>query len=272
MRGSAEPRVTLEDKNTGVRWLRDSHEIINQSYADVNHNNSPSKDSSNEATSSFSLMDHRNQVSASMRRPIFKKHSVAPKLGNFSGIYMFGGLNEKKVPTSDLFLIQPHFKKNHKYISQETTSYSESLRQKGAKLCFRVIKLKPEQMEGQVPCPRHSHAATYFKHYLVIHGGRNDKLFPHLGNIGLNDMHMFNILTKTWISIAIYNDLPTSRWGHQMVNTTHNLEAGGEEEILLLGGVGITSFCDTSVYKFHFSKSIDTDRHPVQTREPFLSS
>jgi len=167
---------------------------------------------------------------------------------------MFGGLNEKKVPTSDLFLIQPHCKKNHKYITQDTTSYNESLREKGAKLCYRVVKFKPEQMEGQVPCPRHSHSATCYRHYLVIHGGRNDKLFPHLGNIGLNDMHMFNILTRTWVSIAIYNDLPSSRWGHSMVNTQSNLDSGGEEEILLFGGVNINTFCDPSVFKFNFNE------------------
>lgn len=33
-------------------------------------------------------------------------------------------------------------------------------------------------------------------------------------NIGLNDIHLYNISTNSWMALAIYDQIPNSRWGH----------------------------------------------------------
>lgn len=64
--------------------------------------------------------------------------------------------------------------------------------------------------------PRYGHAACFIQSYLVIHGGRNDHLYSSLKNIGLNDLHLYDINRNVWMGVALYNSIPPSRWGHQM--------------------------------------------------------
>jgi Galactose oxidase, central domain len=47
---------------------------------------------------------------------------------------------------------------------------------------------------GQAPCPRALHSACMLAgRYLAIFGGRNDKMFHLVGNVALNDLHLFDL-------------------------------------------------------------------------------
>ena len=173
----------------------------------------------------------------------------------FSGLFIFGGLDDKNQPHNDLYLLQPHFFKNIKYVTYNTSNYKRSALGKivngtevfkPAKLFYKLLKIEPLG-GGQPPCPRHSHAASFFKNYLVIHGGRNDKVYPLLKNMGLNDLHLFDIEKLSWMMVSIYNKIPTSRWGHQICKI-------GEEKLLLFGGQNMIEHCNNVPHVLNFSK------------------
>ena len=52
---------------------------------------------------------------------------------------------------------------------------------------------------------------------LVVYGGRNDKIYATTGSVALNDICLFNINLSQWESIAMFGQLPMSRWKHAMV-------------------------------------------------------
>ena len=52
---------------------------------------------------------------------------------------------------------------------------------------------------------------------LVIYGGRNDKIFEFTGSVALNDICIFNINLRQWEAIAMFGQLPMSRFKHAMV-------------------------------------------------------
>ena len=60
------------------------------------------------------------------------------------------------------------------------------------------------------------HSATIFRNQLVISGGRSDFMYSFIHNVALNDMHIYDIGTNTWAAIALYGDIPNSRWGHTL--------------------------------------------------------
>jgi N-acetylneuraminic acid mutarotase len=91
-------------------------------------------------------------------------------------------------------------------------------------------------------------SATILKNYMIIHGGRNDEIYKAVTNSALNDLHIYDIFKNSWINIAMYGEIPTSRWGHSVVaDETQNL-------VYILGGSSLYSFCDTSIYQLDFSK------------------
>ena len=61
---------------------------------------------------------------------------------------------------------------------------------------------------------RYAHTSSFIGEYLVIHGGRNDHIYQTVKNIGLNDIHLYNISANSWMALAIYDQIPNSRWGH----------------------------------------------------------
>ncbi|CDW73789.1 kelch motif family protein [Stylonychia lemnae] len=180
------------------------------------------------------------------------------------GIYIFGGLNDKKEASNSLYLLQPCYERNKKYISLKNNGvYKKVLK---PKIYFELTKIVPE---GIPPCSRYLHSACYVQGskssgskdsadsgmigYLAIFGGRNDLLFKETGNnIALNDLHVYDIKRNLWLTIAIYGDIPMSRWGHQLVSG----EAGSQSEtkMIIFGGINLQSYCDTSIFEFDFGK------------------
>jgi len=74
-----------------------------------------------------------------------------------------------------------------------------------------VTKLSPK---GRGPVGRYAHTSSFISQYFIIHGGRNDHIYQTVKNIGLNDIHLYNISTNSWMALAIYDQIPNSRWGH----------------------------------------------------------
>ena len=93
----------------------------------------------------------------------------------------------KRKPQNDLYLILPCYHRNQKYLTRESANYKKG---QEPKVCFEIHKLSPT---GKPPIPRYSHAACFIKNYLVIHGGRNDEIYTSLGNVALNDLHLYDV-------------------------------------------------------------------------------
>jgi len=88
----------------------------------------------------------------------------------------------------------------------------------------------------------------------VIHGGRNDEMFSSkIKNIGMNDLHLFDITSLTWMAVAIYNELPTSRWSHVLC-AEQNSDDYESNKIIIFGGVNMQSYCDSVIYELDFGK------------------
>lgn len=94
---------------------------------------------------------------------------------------------------------------------------------------------------------------------MIIYGGRNDSIFPVIGNVALNDICIFNVNFKTWTSLAIYGMQPCSRWSLVMMpNRKHSPDG-----ILVFGGVNLNNYCTSRIYNLsivNFGKSMSSDQ------------
>ena len=81
---------------------------------------------------------------------------------------------------------------------------------------------------------------------LVIYGGRNDAIFAGTRNVALNDVCMFNTVTREWTSLAMYGIQPCSRWSHVIVPNRECNPNG----FLVLGGVNLNNYCRSKLYSF----------------------
>jgi hypothetical protein len=83
-----------------------------------------------------------------------------------------------------------------------------------------MVLEKIEDFNGMPPCPRMHFAMTSLQNkssghqLLVIFGGRNDSIFSCTNNVALNDVCIYNINTNTWEALAMYGQIPISRWDH----------------------------------------------------------
>lgn len=58
-------------------------------------------------------------------------------------------------------------------------------------------------------------------------------MFGELKDAALNDLHILNLETMEWQSIAIYGILPEARWGHQIcANYTNSM-------VVIFGGMNL---------------------------------
>lgn len=55
------------------------------------------------------------------------------------------------------------------------------------------------------------------------------------------------------MSVAIYNQVPTSRWSHVMVAEDHNQDYESER-LIIFGGVNMQKMCDSALYEISFSE------------------
>jgi len=137
-----------------------------------------------------------------------------------------------------------------KYLTHNSSNYKKT-KKPHATICVKVTKIEAKG-GGMPPCPRHSHASAFVsttsRSYIAIHGGRNDEIYSHLHNIGLNDLHLFDITKQVWMSVALYNHLPSSRWAHQLCQDQHR-----SDHLIMFGGVNVKRYCDSSLFEISLS-------------------
>ena len=99
------------------------------------------------------------------------------------------------------------------------------------------------QTKGKGPSPRFKHSAEVFKNYFIVHGGRNDQQYnDKLKTVALNDLHLLEIKTSTWTTVAIFaEEIPESRWGHRLVASSNKL--------LLFGGMNLEQYCESAIFE-----------------------
>ena len=154
---------------------------------------------------------------------------------------MFGGLDEKGNPCDDLYWIKFDWNHNLKSVSPTLGEYKGNI-----KPDIRLIAKKMEAI-GRGPIARSQHAATIFKNQLIISGGRTDAIYTFIKNVALNDLHIYDIQKNTWCAIALYGDIPNSRWGHKL--------CANENKVMLFGGMNLNSYNDSEVYEIFIGKS-----------------
>ena len=103
-----------------------------------------------------------------------------------------------------------------KQVSQKVSNFKRLVK---PKYTFELTEVK--STGGKAPSPRFSHSACMISgRYLVIYGGRNDKMFNSVGNVALNDLHLLDLKALQWVTVALYcqdGAIPLSRWGHRIV-------------------------------------------------------
>lgn len=83
---------------------------------------------------------------------------------------------------------------------------------------------------------------------MVLFGGRNERMYNYTGNVGLNDVCIFNINLNQWEALAIFGQMPLSRWKHSVV-------ADNEREgIMVFGGFNLRQHCRSKIYTFSLIK------------------
>jgi hypothetical protein len=98
------------------------------------------------------------------------------------------------------------------------------------------------------------HNSTVFKDWnkhfnLVIYGGRNDTIYAKTQNVALNDICMYNVNRNEWIAIAMYGQMPCSRWSHCFTLNRGGC-SGGIDGFLIFGGVNLKNYCKSRIYQF----------------------
>jgi len=114
------------------------------------------------------------------------------------GVYLFGGLDDKKNPTNDLYHIKPCNKENSGLFDPKKGSYYEDIE---PRVYFEIKKI---EAEGIAPPARCQHTTEFIGKYLVIFGGSNQSCYTQYKNTSMNDIHMFDISCKKWETIALY--------------------------------------------------------------------
>ena len=178
------------------------------------------------------------------------------------GFYLFGGFDERNVLQNDLWLIRPDYYFNRDALSLVDCDFVGDLH-----LGMSISKI--EDFRGMPPCPRTQFQMTHLcssrthTQLLVIYGGRNDNIYEETNNIGLNDICIFNINTKTWESLAIFGEMPCSRWSH-VITQVRGDSKEDEEGFIMLGGVNLKSYCSSTLWNFTLH---DQDKSKFKARK-----
>ena len=133
-----------------------------------------------------------------------------------SGIWIFGGIDEKGEFKNKLILMQPKLIEG----------------------TFHAIKFQRVNVLGKPPAPRANHAQLLLRTYLIIFGGRG----PNSGPFIFNDLNIFDLSTFHWARVVNSGDVPCPRWSHTMANIG--------ARTLIFGGLQLNRFCSGDLYTF----------------------
>jgi len=145
------------------------------------------------------------------------------------GVLMFGGVDEGNFYNNHLYLLKPGVRGR-----LETASYT--------------VEIEQLATRGHAPFPRAYHSAVIFQEYMIIYGGRNDKVYSkNYPTLALDDLCVLNIPKMQWETIALYGLHPLDRYSHCMLVN--------DNQIYLIGGVTANRYCKPELYKLDFDPS-----------------
>ena len=96
---------------------------------------------------------------------------------------------------------------------------------------------------GTPPCPRYYHSMDYFEksNFLIVHGGRNDKMS---NTSALDDTFVLDLTNFGWVRIELYSNIPDfkvfSRYGHKSTIFS--------DKLIILGGVNNNNYIGSSIF------------------------
>ena len=149
---------------------------------------------------------------------VFSKDETSKGKEFKEGFYLFGGHNREEENLNDLWLIKPEYYTNKRMIDDVKYTYTC----RDPELTLNVSQIT--NFSGQPPCPRTGATMITLNikktghQLLVIYGGRNDQIYKQTGSAALNDVCIFNINLRKWESLAMFGQMPMSRWKHSMVS------------------------------------------------------
>eukprot|EP01112_Ceratiomyxa_fruticulosa_P015908 TRINITY_DN4756_c0_g2_i1.p1 TRINITY_DN4756_c0_g2~~TRINITY_DN4756_c0_g2_i1.p1 ORF type:complete len:546 (-),score=92.90 TRINITY_DN4756_c0_g2_i1:93-1730(-) len=114
---------------------------------------------------------------------------------------------------------------------------------------------------GQRPTPRHSHSMVFHSSSLWIYGGISS---PKDVN-QMNDLHRFDLLTKTWQLMPTTGNVPPLRWGHSAVLFPCPSQSSADPSSMIIFG-GLASPASTfsnDVYELNFTTLVWTKRECI---------
>jgi hypothetical protein len=160
-------------------------------------------------------------------------------------------------PLNDIWLIQPNAKSNSTLVVDNANPKSFYRGRPSAYLMGFTVNLLAFNISalarGRPPVARYSHQALSLSRgkYLLISGGRNNSLYMTMGNIALNDLHLLNTQTFEWETLAMYGEVPVSRWNHSLIA----IEEGKDDRLVIFGGMNMATYMNASqVQVFEFGE------------------
>ena len=79
----------------------------------------------------------------------------------------------------------------------------------------------------------------------MVFGGRNDKMYSKdMKNLALNDLHLFDFHKEIWATVAMFGDMPCTRWSPTLVSSS--------DRLILLGGMNLTHYSNNAVFELSF--------------------
>ena len=139
---------------------------------------------------------------------------------NTCGLYLIGGLTEKGVASSDVYILK---------------AKKKSIKDDRPTLVWMKLELT-----GQEPEPRHSHCASLCGKFVFVLGGRNDSIFGQENHCELKSIALLNIESQRWDKLELYGQTPSGRWSFCMSSIG--------SKVLVFGGIKLEKYCGSKVF------------------------
>jgi len=110
-----------------------------------------------------------------------------------------------------------------------------------------VVEIEKLKIEGPQPTPRIMQTAVFYKKFIAVFGGKNDK-DTSLESHCLNDIMFLDIDKLKWETLVIYGFIPSGRWGHVM--------GMQKESLLIFGGVTDNRMASSAVYTLELDRKV----------------
>jgi hypothetical protein len=162
------------------------------------------------------------------------KHSNSIFTPTTSGLYLFGGQDAAGTAQSELWILR-----------------LPKPRQKNRSIIDPYYAWELLLPGGMSPTPRYGHTTVLVTGYLIVVGGRNDKLFPSEGVIHLNEIIAFNIQFYRWENINLAGTPPEGRWGAcaELVGS----------KLIIYGGMELSNYCSTDLCYLETNQEVVDD-------------